>query len=132
MSTYIHGWVEVNTIEMSTESIWFGVLDIGIVVSQNYSIYNRLFGVRDKNKAIAANRGMPQDASFNSKQDLMCGIDMVKQTWMGFQEYHTVIGELIQNEYDWGWQLLDEFMNTMALHYGKENVRLVVAFDNGG
>jgi hypothetical protein len=117
---------------MSTESIWFGVLDIGIVVSQNYSIYNRLFGVRDKNKAIAANRGMPQDASFNSKQDLMCGIDMVKQTWMGFQEYHTVIGELIQNEYDWGWQLLDEFMNTMALHYGKENVRLVVAFDNGG
>ncbi len=128
MSTQLHGWIEVNTIRFSEESIWLGIFDVGVILSQNYDIYGPLFGVRCERgiEPIAPNRGIPKDASYRTKEE---AVWRVNQTWISFSEYSNNINKIPLDEYDWGWLLINELMKDLSTHYGEENIRVVVCFD---
>ncbi len=131
MGTYHYGWIEVNVIDRSGEDLWFGVVDIGVLAEQSYRIYGELFGVRAKEGVIpiAANRGLPSDASDNTRQDLV-GSDLRGHTWIGWDELRRFSGQaLLSEQEDWGWRFVIGAMMALQKEYGTENVRIVVAFD---
>jgi hypothetical protein len=130
MSTLLHGWIEVNTVQESNESLWFGIVDITAIAPQNYNIYSYLFGIRKKagTQPLAERRGFPQDISVQSKNTLPSGEGIVGQTWILYQEFEAHL----QSPYDWGWEFVFGTMHKLSEHYGSENVRLVVVFDNYG
>ena len=81
--------------------------------------------------SIAPNRGIPSDAS-PRVQDELVGPSMVNQTWISFLEFTNNIGKIQMDEYDWGWEFLNEVLKELSKHYGQENTRIVVSFDNYG
>jgi hypothetical protein len=134
MSTHLHGWLEINTINHSTEDLWFGVMDISVIVSQSYSIYGYLFGFRHQgtSQPLAPQRGLPDNSSRKVKEDIPITESFVSHSWISYQELEPHIANLELDEYDWGWQLVFNVMDELSVRYGKSNVRLVVGFDNYG
>jgi hypothetical protein len=66
MGVDIYGWIEIQEY-----SAWHAVVDIGILGHRNYTIFGALFGIRcDLFPAIAADRGIPPDASPTIQQSL--------------------------------------------------------------
>lgn len=61
MGTDIHGWIEINTINESTQDLWFKAIEINIIGGRNYQVFSHLFGVRGSETArgLAPNRGIP-------------------------------------------------------------------------
>ena len=133
MGTNIHGWVEVNTINESTENIWFRVIEIDILVERNYEVYGSLFGIRAKNDVvpIAPNRGLPNDLPEYYAQELK-GKSMVGVTWASFEEIREHLAKLCENQWLRGWKFILNSMDELQMRFGKGNVRIVVGFDNYG
>lgn len=133
MSTNITGWVEINTINESTEDLWFKVIEIDILVEQNYSIFGRLFGVRAKENEhpIAANRGLPKGVFDSNIQEFSYN-SVVGITWADYEEIAVPLKEMCQAPYTLGWEFILNSMDQLSRRYGEGNVRLIVGFDNYG
>jgi len=183
----IHGWVEVKEVD-----IWRAVINIRGIIWRNYDMFGCLFGVRNYAgfRPIAPNRGIPEDASYRTKDDYdKWGLDAHSATWITWKEIKEIdweeeaenedarihvykvnedgsmefllkfswSSELTDEEYNIlhkkkelrkgdklyriekikrkdalsrDWEILFELMEVLAKHYGDENVRLVVWFDN--
>lgn len=133
MITNLTGWLEVNTIEESEENLWFKVIDLDIVVEQNYKFYARLFGVRDSDKLspIANSRGLPPDSPEYLTKELEHE-SIVRVTWATFNEIDQPLNQLCEVEPLTGWLFLLKSGRLLVEKYGTKNVRLVVGFDNYG
>lgn len=133
MGTDIHGWVQINNVKASNENYWFDLMRIRSIASRDYAVFGYLFGVRAKGhvKPIAFARGLPEDSSEQCQSDVT-GPTMVYQTWLTFNEVHKQTFESILSSGAWEWGFIFETMEKLANHYGGENVRLVVGFDNYG
>jgi hypothetical protein len=133
MGTNIIGYVEINTIRFSKENLWFDIIDISVIAEQDYSIFGLLFGIRNNinTRPIAKNRGLPND-SINSKSKNFIGEDKIGHSWINYKEIKNNINIIPLNEFTWGWKFIIDSMDKLSSHYGEENVRLIVVFDNYG
>jgi len=133
MSTNITGWIEINTINESTESLWFKVIEIDILVEQNYEVFGKLFGVRAKEgtSAIAVARGVPAGTLESNLEDFN-DESIVNETWATFEEIDSPLKELCNAPYMKGWSFILESMTKLNQRFGAGNVRLIVGFDNYG
>ncbi len=137
MGTDIHGWVEINTISESMQDLWFKAIDISVIGWRNYAIFSYLFGVRssEDETALASNRGLPPLGSSQAEinphyYDELLGEYLHNQSWISYQELAPHLNELPLGKHDWGWAFIFESMGKLAVHYGDQHVRIVVAFDN--
>lgn len=158
MGCDIHGYVEVNQYEGHMS--WSDVIDIGSLTSRNYYMFACLFGVRNyvEFEPVAADRGLPNkvgwgvreidpkehpdyhslsyitaqeiraiDWSAMTKDEFECfDLDPSSDTGGTFNMRCIAWKEAINKE----WTVLFEMVDVLASHYGIENVRLVVWFDN--
>ena len=133
MGTDIHGGGEINARDYSSESVWLKVLDIRALCGRNYTLFARLFGVRNsgQREALASRRGLPPDAS-SEIRDALGGNGWVGRSWISFRELKPHLGQMPVTGDDWGWSFVLDSMIRLAEHYGDDNVRMVVAFDNDG
>ena len=126
MGTDVHGYVEINGVDLSGYSNWSKIVDIGFIVERNYDIFGMLFGVRAEPEVngIAKNRGIPDETSkpqdHNNK-------DLHGQTWIDWEEIVEVYNELPRLR---GWNIIFSAMEILFEKYGKNSTRLVVSFDN--
>ena len=126
MGTDVHGYVEINGVELSGYSNWCKIVDIGLIVERNYDIFGLLFGVRAEPEVngIAKKRGIPDGTSkpqdHNNK-------DLHGQTWIDWEEIVDVYPDLPKLR---GWNLIFSIMEILFEQYGKKSTRLVVSFDN--
>jgi hypothetical protein len=133
MSTNITGWIEINTINESTESLWFKVIEIDILVEQNYEVFGKLFGIRAKEgtSTIAVARGVPAGTLESNLNDFN-DESIVNVTWATFEEIDSPLKELCNAPYMEGWSFILESMTKLNKRFGAGNVRLIVGFDNYG
>ncbi len=101
MGTDIHGWVEVYSPFIE---IWSGVINLGSLVSdRNYELFSWLFGVRRRPDIhvrwelapIAAERGLPADASVEARADYEADIAAYPNechgcTWITWSEIQSI------------------------------------------
>ena len=141
MGCDIHGWVEVRPYR-SGRDYWRSVVNINYW-ERNYLIYARLFGVRNSFGVIpiAASRGLPITSKYANEEPEPRDIDVQKwegdghsHSWILFTEFEDDLQEIIKpykhyNNYDKWWRLY-QIMSLLAEQYGKDNVRIVVWFDN--
>ena len=95
--------------------------------SRDYHAFAFFFGIRNTTniQAIAANRGLPVDASQRT-QDALLSLDFQSRTWIAWHEI---------NESGWQnqafgpyWWFLLHMMELISEEYQSDNVRLVAAF----
>lgn len=133
MSTNLLGWVEINKINKSGEDYWFRVVELDVLIEQSYEIYGALFGVRAKSdvEPIAKARGFPPNSDVRHAKEFEHE-SIVGVTWANYGEISSVLSSLCKNESIEGWRIINTAMFSLSEMYGKENVRVVVAFDNYG
>jgi hypothetical protein len=129
MGTDVDGYVEISTIELSDEDLWFEVLNINIIAERNYSIFGKLFGVRASENVvpIALNRGVPENTS--NPENL--GVNIEHQfgySWLTWNEIEKIVSTIATIDEAPGWTLIFSTMQSLASIYGSKNVRLVVSF----
>ena len=159
MGCDIHGRVEI-LYSFSLDE-WFSVIDAGLLLDRNYDAFGLLFGVRNRNgfPPIAANRGLPEDASEEVKRDGTPGADADEDSWILYHSASWLTLEEIQ-AVDWDEAILEaetemdeagantvksrtrrsllgasfemvfELMEVLGKNLGPASVRLVVWFDN--
>jgi hypothetical protein len=117
MGVDIYGWIEIQEY-----SAWHAVVDIGILGHRNYTIFGALFGVRcDLFPAIAADRGIPPEASFSVSQSLRESADgMHGQTWVLWSEIIAASAEELGN----GLLLHDRPLDSAAGNYQERIVTI--------
>lgn len=116
--------------------------------SRDYNVYGALAGVRtDFNKPVCEPRGLPDDASFETKDAFeKAGGDFHTPTWLTPAEFTEAMERVEgprradpESEKYWGksgeylgkdWRVLKRLLPILAEVYGPDNVRLIVAFDN--
>ena len=119
---YPLGWVEVRI-----NKRWYGVIEAShILWKKNFDVFEKLFGLYGhEDEAVAPYRGIPRDASFEVKEHpLIDELTAFGHTWISYRELKE--NEEILTE---DWKLLLKMMDALAEHYGEENVRLVIWFD---
>lgn len=124
MGTDIHGFAEVF---YPAKNEWFAVIDLDESLTRNYDMFGRLFGVQN-NKSyhpIAANRGLPANASYLAKQEAEADEAIGCCHSKSWVSYH----ELDSSQFEW-WQEFWLRLTELAEKHGRINVRLVVWFDN--
>ncbi len=95
MGCDIHGWVEFRETARDTrfDEEWYAVIDAGILLDRNYSMFGSLFGVRNGTDfaPIAAGRGLPPHVSDELKEraeEAGCGYH--SHTWVTGTELQAV------------------------------------------
>ncbi len=153
MGVDIHGWVEITDPAWTAPIGWQGVISIAYLIQRSYGMFGSLFGVRNADGflPLAANRGIPPDASPQMKAEIMMREDetvtpswLVAPSWILWSEIRAI---------DWNetgtdvippdtrpqtrrqqitprWRMLFDMMRLLAKHFGAQNVRLVVWFDS--
>ncbi|MEU8252371.1 hypothetical protein, partial [Nonomuraea sp. NPDC048916] len=93
MGTDIHGFVECRTWTHGLdigESAWCAAISLSMLgVHRDYDAFDCLFGVRSSGdwRPIAADRGLPQDASETARAELaQWGEAAFGVTWSGWEE----------------------------------------------
>jgi hypothetical protein len=126
MGTNVHGYVEVNGVELTGETHWSKIIEIGLFVERDYEIFGLLFGVRvdPTINGIAKNRGIPDGTSMPQDHD---NKGLHGQTWIDWEEIAEVYLELPKLR---GWNLIFSAMELQFEQFGKKSTRLVVSFDN--
>jgi hypothetical protein len=89
MSTSIRGWIEIY---LPTISEWAAITDISLLVEQSYNAYGCLFGVRNHSDfvPIAAERGVPSDASDVVKKETANLEYYNSQSWIRYSEIEAI------------------------------------------
>ena len=146
MGTDIHGWIECKPSWKDEDEPWEAIIRVGWLVDRYYDAFGSFFGVRNLPLfgPIAANRGIPADASEEIQQKVQEGLARFPQeyhshTWIAWPEIKAInweenptaqedIRERLRDIYTWGQQLF-QVMNALAERYEEERVRLVVWFD---
>ncbi len=87
MGTYIGGWVEYEL-----EGDWYGAINIICVVDQYYDAFACLFGVKNYAgfKAIAPNRGLPDDISEEVLRDTPTNDLTHDHSWISLDEIEAI------------------------------------------
>ena len=116
---------------------WWRAFARDLDIDRNYQLFTILAGVRDTGirPVIAYNRGVPEDASWEYKDDSEeYGVDGHSHSWVTFDELK-----------NWGVEVKDSYpsnpeefrnddwyktMEVLADRYGDQNVRLCFYFDN--
>ena len=101
MSTSIRGWIEIYVPNIEE---WAAIVEISLLVEQNYNAYGCLFGVRNRiNFApIAAGRGVPADASDVFKSEIKDIEDHNYPSWITFNEIEAM---------DWEESVVDAYVH---------------------
>ncbi len=135
MGTDVQGYVEINTINISEEDIWFNIIDIEIIAERNYEVFGKIFGIRTSKEGnpLAPSRGIPPNTSNKEKILDKKHNTVVYQSWVNWSELSEFLSNnSFKEELLHGWQFIFSSMAELAKQYGSENIRLVVAFDNYG
>ncbi len=133
MGIDMSGWVEVwDTLDYA----WQAAIKVDSLVRRMPEIRAEMFGIQpapDSPPALAANRGIPTDASFEV-QDIGIENDagILGQSWILWSELATThwgrgqsrSGEPLGAD----WRMLFDLMKRLAASYGADRVRLVVWF----
>ena len=91
MGVEIHGWIEFRNAALDDfleEVNWHGVVDVGYFLPRNTNAFGCLFGVRNPSNfvPVAANRGVPADASEQVKADTKKQDWCFAHSWITWQE----------------------------------------------
>jgi len=108
---------------------------------RDYDMFGYLAGVRNHPADISPlikPRGVPKDIGYELKEKIEeYGSDGHTHTWMTPKEYSMACSlnqvKDIGGPYDdvaKEWIILREVLNTLEKHYGENNVRLIMFFDN--
>jgi len=126
MGTNVHGYVEVNGVELSGEIHWSKIIDIGLIAERDYEIFGLLFGVRavPTINGIANNRGIPDETSNSQDHD---NEGLYGQSWIDWEEIVEIYPKLPKLR---GWTIIFSTMELLFEQFGKKSTRLVVSFDN--
>lgn len=133
MAWNIDGWLEIN--ETGDSDAWMVLveldenLDAGL--DREYGILSSFFGVKAKEseKAIAANRGLPENVSTEiRKHSDSCAGSVHGHTWINYQEI--VDSDCQTDSLCDSWKTILACMARLAEEYGNENVRMVIWFYN--
>jgi hypothetical protein len=128
MGTDIQGWVEIPKFD-----IWRGVIKIDGLLYRNYSMFEFLFGVRNRSfpHPIAEKRGLPSDLSWEVREDRLFLEAAHSHSWLTWEELMVMQWQQVPGvEVSSDWQLLFTLMNTLAQeeHIGLKKIRLIVGF----
>ena len=108
---------------------------------RDYEMFGYLAGVRSHPSEIPPiiiPRGIPKDIGHRIKDKIdEFGTDGHSHTWMTPKEYSLActLNQLRDPEETYGavakeWIILREVLNTLEKHFGNDNVRLIMFFDN--
>lgn len=128
MGTDIQGWVEIPKFD-----IWRGVIKVDGLLYRNYSMFEFLFGVRNRSfpNPIAEKRGLPSDLSWEVREDHLFLEVAHSHSWITWEELSTIRWEQVSDvKLSSDWQLLFTIMTTLAEqeHIGRTKIRLIVGF----
>jgi hypothetical protein len=153
MGMDIEGWVEIKDPTWLGAPSWEGVIAIRYLIVQSYGMFESLFGVRVAHglRPIAANRGLPPDASSRTKADIGMREDevsapswLVAPSWVLWSEILAIdwtetgtavfppatVPETRLQQMTATRKMLFRIMRLLGKQFGVHNVRLVVWFDS--
>ena len=131
MGVDIHGWIEIKDLGK-----WHSVFNIKPIMGRNYAMFATLFDIKEERNIgiapVAPYRNLPEDAADITREQF----ELYKEDAYGVSRIvWEEIDELLKcpkfmDIIDGAWDLTFSIMYLLAMHYGKENVRLVVWFNS--